>query len=205
MFRLPQGQAGFAGGDDDALGLRLVHGLGFSEVKVVFVRGSGLPGVALVALILSWLPLALGAAPGASHGISPAHDLAADAREMRARGSVMLVLFSQSDCRWCERTKNEVLMPLQSDPTVSKHLLVREIALDDDASLTNFAGRKTALRRFAVSESARFTPTLIVYGPDGERLAEPIVGFRIADFYAEYVNRAIEEGRTRLHSPSRRR
>jgi hypothetical protein len=43
-----------------------------------------------------------------------------------------------------------------------------------------------------------------VYGPDGARLAEPIVGFRVADFYAEYVNRAIEEGLTRLRAPSRR-
>ncbi len=31
-----------------------------------------------------------------------------------------------------------------------------------------------------------------------------VVGFLTADFYAEYVNRAVEEGLTRLRSPSRR-
>lgn len=202
MFGLPKGQAGFAGGDDDALWLRLVHDLGFSEVKVVGRRG--LPIVALVALILSWVPSTLGAAPGASPGIVPARDLAADAREMRARGSVMLVLFSQAGCRWCERARNEVLLPLQNDPTSRGRVVLREIALDQDASLTDFAGRKTTHRQFSRGENARFTPTLIVYGPDGARLAEPIVGFRTADFYAEYVNRAIEEGLGRLQPPSRR-
>jgi thioredoxin-related protein len=195
MFGLPQGQTGFAGGDDDALGLRLVHDLGFSEVKVV-VRG-----LRTLALILSWLPPALGAATG----IAPARDLAVDAREMRARGSVMLVLYSQADCRWCERAKHEVLIPLQNDPASRGRVVLREIALDADHPLADFAGRPTTHRSFAISERARFTPTLIVYGPDGARLAEPIVGFRIADFYAEYVNRAIEEGLTRIGSPSRGR
>ncbi len=154
-----------------------------------------------VGLILAWLPAALGAAPG---HIAPARDLAADAREMRARRVVMLVLFSQADCRWCERARREVLLPLQNDPASSRRLLLREIALDADIALTGFDGRGTTHRRFAAGEGARLTPTLMVFGPDGRRLAEPLVGFLTADFYAEYVNRAVEEGLTRLRSPSRR-
>lgn len=160
----------------------------------------GLP-IAALALILSWLPPALGAAPG----IAPARDLAADARDMRARGSVMLVLYSQADCRWCERARHEVLIPLQNDPASRGRVVLREIALDADHPLADFAGRPATHRSFAISERARFTPTLIVYGPDGARVAEPIVGFRTADFYAEYVNRAIEEGLARIGPPSRGR
>ncbi len=152
-----------------------------------------------VLLILAWLPTAPGAAAG---GIVPARDLAADARDMRARGTVMLVLYSQADCPWCERARREVLLPLQRDPAARRRVVLREIALDDDAPLTDFAGRNTSQRAFARSEGARFTPTLMVYGPDGLRLADPIVGFRLADFYAEYVNRAVEEGLARLKPPS---
>jgi len=154
-----------------------------------------------IALILSWLPPALAAA-GSS--LPPAQDLAADARDMRARGTVMLVLFSQAGCRWCERARNEVLLPLAGDPASTRRVVLREVALDNDAPLTDFAGRSATHRRFAAEEGVRLTPTLVVYGPDGKRLAEPIVGFRLADFYAEYVNRAIEEGLARLGSPSRR-
>ena len=154
-----------------------------------------------ITLILSWLPAVLGAAPPA---LAPAHDLAADARDMRARGIVMLVLYSQAGCTWCERARKEVLVPLQKDPTTPVRLMLREVALDEDILLVDFAGRRTTHRRFAAGEDVRFTPTLVVYGPAGERLAEPIVGFRIADFYAEYVDRAVAEGLARLGSPSRR-
>lgn len=174
-------------------------------VRRVVARRSlpNLPIAALLALILSWLPLALDAAPGVAPGIAPARDLAADAREMRARGSVMLVLFSQAGCRWCERAKHEVLLPLLNEHTAHGRVVLREIALDGDSPLTDFAGRATTHRHFAQGAGANFTPTLMVYGPDGARLAEPIVGFRIADFYAEYVNRAIDKGLARLRPPSR--
>jgi thioredoxin-related protein len=159
-----------------------------------------LRGLRRVGLILAWLPAALGAAPDS---IAPARDLAADAREMRARRVVMLVLFSQADCRWCERARREVLLPLQKDPASARRLLLREIALDADTALTGFDGLSTSQRRFAAAAGAGFTPTLMVFGPDGKRLAEPIVGFLTADFYAEYVNRAVDEGLARLRSPSR--
>jgi thioredoxin-related protein len=159
-----------------------------------------LRGWRLVLLILACLPAATGAAPGG--GIAPARDLAADGRAMRARGVVMLVLYSQADCPWCERARREVLLPLQNEPGSARRVVLREVALDADTPLVDFAGRPTTHRAFARGEAARFTPTLMVYGPDGTRLADPIVGFRLADFYAEYVNRAVEEGRARLGPPS---
>lgn len=97
-----------------------------------------------------------------------------------------------------------MLLPLQSAPESEKRVVLREIAIDEDAPLTDFAGRRTTHRRFAAGEGARLTPTLILYGPDGRRLAEPLVGYLTADFYAEYVNRTIEEGLARLQAPSRR-
>ncbi|MCC7059693.1 MAG: thioredoxin family protein [Burkholderiaceae bacterium] len=154
----------------------------------------------VIALILTWLA----SPPGTAAALAPAQDLAADAAAMRSRGIVMLVLFSRHGCPWCERARNEVLLPLQNDPAARGRVVLREVALDADAPLTDFAGRRTTQRRFAAVEGARLTPTLIVYGPDGRRLAEPLVGYLTADYYAEYVNRAIEEGLAHLRAPSRR-
>lgn len=151
-----------------------------------------------MALILAWLS----AAPAAAAGLDMARDLAADARLMRERGVVMLVLFSQDGCPWCERARKEVLLPLQAAPGAERRVVLREIALDDDTPLVDFAGRRSSHRRFAAAAQARITPTLVVYGPDGERLGEPIVGFRLADFYAEYVERAIDEGLAQLRAPA---
>jgi thioredoxin-related protein len=140
--------------------------------------------------ILAWLPLATAAAAA---GIQPAADLAEDARGMRAQNRVMLVLYSQADCAWCERARNEHLIPLQDDPAWRDRVLLRQIDLDSDAPLVDFSGKRATHRAFARGERARMTPTLVVYGPDGARLAEPIVGFRLADFYAAYIERALEE------------
>ena len=160
-----------------------------------------LRGLRWVALILTCLPAASGAA---EEGIAQARDLAADGRDMRSRGIVMLVLYSQADCPWCERARREVLLPLARDPAARRRVVLREIALDAGPPLSDYAGQPTRHRRFAAAEAARFAPTLVVYGPDGRKLADPIVGFRLADFYAEYVNRAIEAGLAQLKPPSRR-
>lgn len=123
-----------------------------------------------------------------------AQDLAADAQRLRERRIPLLVLYSQADCAWCERARREFLVPLANDPASADRVLLRQIDLDRDAPLDDFAGRTTTHRAFAKAQHARFTPTLMFYGPDGRQLSEPIVGFRLADFYGEYIERGIDEG-----------
>jgi len=80
------------------------------------------------------------------------------------------------------------------DPAYANRVLLRQIDLDSDAPLKDFAGHATTHRAYAKTQNARLTPTLMFYGPDGKQLAEPIVGFRLADFYGEYIERGIDEG-----------
>ena len=82
--------------------------------------------------------------------------------------------------------------------------LIRQVDMDRATPLVDFAGRATTMGAFAASEKARMSPTLMFYGPDGRQLAEPIVGFKLADFYGAYIDRAIEEARGRLVAGSER-
>ena len=143
--------------------------------------------------ILAWLPGAAGAA-----GLTAAMDLARDGRDLRPRKLAMLVLYSQADCKWCEQVRRDFLVPMQQDPAYRDKVVLRQIDLDSDAALTDFAGRKITHHEFAQAERAYVTPTVIVYGPDGARLAEPIVGLRIPDFYGAYLDRAIDDGLAKL-------
>jgi thioredoxin-related protein len=185
MLGLPQGKAGLARSDDDALGGWITH---------YYSRDEIVKALRLVVLILAWLQ---GAPALAGGGIALAADLAADADGMKRQGQVMLVLYSQANCRWCERARSEYLIPLQRNPAWGGRVVLRQIDLDSDAPLTDFAGRKTTHRAFARGERARVTPTLAIYGPAGTRRGEPIVGFRLADFYGEYIERALEEALAR--------
>lgn len=107
-----------------------------------------------------------------------------------------MVLYSRDDCSWCEKVRREHLGPLSRDPAVPT--VIRELHMDRSTPLTDFAGRRTTSADFAKQMQARFAPTVMFHGPDGAQLAESIVGFRLADFYGAYLERAIEEARTRL-------
>ena len=132
----------------------------------------------------------------AQHTLTEATDLAADARLAAAKGVPLVVLYSRDDCNWCAKVRREHLGPLSRDPATPA--VIRELHMDRATPVLDFAGRRTTSADFSKQMQAQFAPTVMFHGPDGAALAEPIVGFRLADFYAAYLDRAIEESRTRL-------
>lgn len=147
----------------------------------------------LVGLVACPPALAQAAAP---HALAAAIDLAADGRLAAARGVPLVVLYSREECSWCEKLRREHLAPLARDPAWPA--LVRELHMDRATPLIDFAGRRTTSADFSRQVKARFAPTVMFHGPTGETLAEAIVGFRLADFYGAYLERAIEQSRARL-------
>ncbi len=158
-------------------------------------------GISLAGRLASIALCLLACAPGLTqaapaHALAEAVDLAADARLAAAKGVPLVVLYSRDDCSWCEKVKREHLGPLSRHPAAPA--VVRELHMDRTTTVVDFAGRRTTSADFSKQMQARFAPTVMFHGPDGAALAEPIVGFRLADFYAAYLDRAIEESRTRL-------
>ncbi len=131
----------------------------------------------------------------AQHTLTEATDLAADARLAAAKGVPLVVLYSRDDCNWCAKVRREHLGPLSRNPATPA--VIRELHMDRTTTLVDFAGRRTTSADFSKQMQAQFAPTVMFHGPDGAALAEPIVGFRLADFYAAYLDRAIEDSRTR--------
>jgi thioredoxin-related protein len=134
----------------------------------------------------------------AQRPLTEATDLAADARLAAARGVPLVLLYSRDDCSWCEKVRREYLGPLSRDPATPA--VIRELHMDRATVLVDFAGRRTTSAEFSKRIQAQFAPTVMFHGPDGADLAEPIVGFRLADFYGAYLNSAIEESCARLQT-----
>ncbi len=151
--------------------------------------------IATMAACLSACPPALAQALPSS-ALTETRDLAADGRLAGAKGVPLVVLYSRDDCSWCEKLRREHLGPLSRDPEAPA--VVRELHIDRATPLTDFAGHRTTSADFSRQMQARFAPTVMFHGPDGAALAEPIVGFRLADFYAAYLESAIQDSRTRL-------
>jgi thioredoxin-related protein len=150
----------------------------------------------LMALIAAFTPLIAAAEAPAGSALTETRDLQADARQAAAKGMPLVILYSRDDCMWCEKLRREHLGPLNRDPNALA--MVRELHIDRNTALIDFNGRRTTSADFAVEMKARFAPTVMFHGPDGQLLAETIVGFRLADFYGGYLERAILDSRTKL-------
>jgi thioredoxin-related protein len=128
--------------------------------------------------------------------LAEASDLAAEARLAASRGVPLVLLYSREDCSWCEKVRRQHLGPLARDPKAPA--VVRELHMDRDTLLVDFAGRRTTSADFARQMQAKFAPTVMFHGPQGTQLAESIVGYRLADFYGAYLDNAIDESRKLL-------
>ncbi len=129
-----------------------------------------------------------------------ARDFAADARLASQRNIPLLVLFSEAGCPWCERTRKEFLLPMQRNPDYQAKVIMREIEIDSAAALVDFAGKKTSHAEFARRSHVSMMPTVIMLGPRGETLAEPLVGFRGADYYGYFLDQRIDTALAQLRA-----
>lgn len=163
----------------------------------------GRPGAFICASILAWL-LVLPALAGAA-GLTPAGSFAADGRIARERKIPILVFYSRDGCKWCDLARDRYLVPLSKDPAWAGRVLIREVELDGDfeTALTDFGGRTTTHTAFARTRRVRLTPTIDFLDDQGMRLAEPIVGVRLPDYYGTFIERGIEESLAKLRPESK--
>jgi thioredoxin-related protein len=147
--------------------------------------------------ILACLAALLVSAPACAQ-IAEAHDLAADARLAAERNIPLLVLFSEADCPWCERARQEFLLPMQRNPEYQAKVMMREVGIDKLAALVDFAGNRTTQAEFARRRHVSMMPTVVLLGPRGETLAEPLVGFHGADYYGYFLDQRIDAALARL-------
>lgn len=142
--------------------------------------------------ILAWALCATAAA----QGLAPARDLAADGRDARATGSVIVVLFSTPDCPYCRQVRDGYLRPLAAD--AAQRVLVREIEVEGAQPVVDFAGREATHAELARTRRARLVPYVVFLGPDGASLADPLIGINSPDFYGGLLERRLEAARAKL-------
>ncbi len=149
-------------------------------------------------MILAW-PVPATLAAGAQSQLPVARNLAHEAESNAREGRALLVLFSQHGCTWCERVRREFLLPMSRNAHYRSRVAFVQVDVDSDRALRDFGRRTTTHAAFARVIGVRLYPTVMLFGPDGERLAEPLVGFTGSDFYGAYLDRCIDEAVQKLH------
>ena len=148
------------------------------------------------ALILA-CGLTLAGLAGAADGLVQAKDFKADARTATQRKVPVLVIFTSPGCHYCERVKNEYLIPMHKDPAYRKRAIIREVTVNATTPLTGFDGKITTEGAFSAASKVFMVPTVMVFDARGKATGEAIVGLLIPDFYFGYLEAALDEGRRR--------
>lgn len=112
-----------------------------------------------------------------------------------ARGEPLVVMTTLKGCVYCELVRNNYLAPMRREGLL---VAVQLDVLDRQTNLQGFAGETTTPAGQARTWKARFTPTVMFFGPDGQELAERLVGVAVPDFYGEYLEARLLEARGKL-------
>ncbi len=157
------------------------------RVKRVFGIGLALCGM--------FLALQVQAVPGL---VSQVENFAALGDRARAGRLPILLLVSQSDCPYCELLKREILRPMLISGDYDGRVLIRELLIDSELPVRDFDGRAVVPDALAKRYRVRLTPTVLFLDDRGREVAERIVGINTVDFYAYYLDAAIDAAGARL-------
>lgn len=125
---------------------------------------------------------------------SPA-SLRAAAQAAAARGEPLVVMTTLTGCPYCDLVRNHYLLPMRREGKVQA---VQIDIRDRRSNLQGFQGENTTPAEQARLWKARFAPTVLFLGPDGQELAERLVGVAVPDFYGDYLEARLSEARNKL-------
>lgn len=132
--------------------------------------------------------------------IQQTSDLYADARQANRHRVPMLLIFSQHDCPFCERLKEEVINPMLVSGEYDNRIIIREIMIDDDQDIRDFDGNPVAPREVFTRYLLYVTPSVLLVDNMGNELAERQIGINTVDYYGYYLDQAIDQALRTLRS-----
>ena len=127
-----------------------------------------------------------------------AKDLAADAAASARDRVPIFLFFDRHDCPYCARALAQFVVPMSNEPRWRDRALYRQVEVDQPLPLVDFDGRATTHEKLATRYGVSLTPTVLVVDGAGAVIGKPIVGFLTVDFYAAYLESAVDAGLAKL-------
>jgi thioredoxin-related protein len=202
VLGLPQGERTLAGADAEGLhgcgnawlgnegAGRVRYNLNESATRFTPLLFPAMPRLS----VFLWLLVVALVPPGvhAGGGLPPACDLKADAAQARAERKVIVLFFHSASCPFCREVEDTYLPMLLRENAQTPRFILRTVEVRSGQALTGWDGRETTQRDFARAQGVRLVPHLRFVGPDGEALAEDLIGLNPPDFYGGYLDGAIQ-------------
>lgn len=158
-------------------------------------------GIAFFAAILTclWMPATLAVERGK---LPYANDLRQEARMAAEKGIPILILFSSPGCGYCDRVRDEVLIPTTYNASYDDKVIMLEVVNGYSGMLTDFDGRRISHASFAAKHRVGFSPTVKFFGPKGREVADPIIGLVTVDYYGGFMDLGIDKATAKIRASS---
>jgi thioredoxin-related protein len=127
-------------------------------------------------------------------------DLEAAAKLAREQRVPVLVAFTLKRCPYCTIARRDYWAPMHGSEKWGGKAIMVEVEIDGAPALRDFDGKATSARDFARRFGIRSVPTVVVFDGLGVPAASPLVGLAAADFYALYLEQAVEAGLIKMRS-----
>jgi len=121
-----------------------------------------------------------------------ASDLSQLATQSSQRKVPILLMFSATDCDYCERLEADVIRPMMLSGDFDRRAIFRKVVIDDTHPLEDFRGGNLDAGVFANQRHIKVTPTLVFVDSNGKELAPKVVGYQTDTFYNAYLDQAID-------------
>lgn len=114
------------------------------------------------------------------------------AQTAATKGEPLVLLISLPGCPYCEMVRRHYLLPARRD----SGLQAWQLNISDRSTpLVGFDGKATTAAAQIAAWKAGFTPTVLFFGPQGQELAERLVGLGSTDFYGAYLDERLASAR----------
>jgi thioredoxin-related protein len=98
-------------------------------------------------------------------------DFQAELHTVKQEGKKGIFLFFEmEDCPWCARMKATILNQSAVQDFYRQHFLVYSMDVKGDVPMTDFAGKATTEKAFALENRVRATPTMLFIDGEGKIL-----------------------------------
>ena len=127
-------------------------------------------------------------------------DLQADGRLAADKQLPILVMFSSTNCGYCEAIKSDQLRPMLISGDYTDQVIIRELHIDSMEDVINFDGRRIAADDLAVKHSVWVTPTIMFFDAKGNKLAPKILGYNTPSMFGGYLDEHIVLSQNMIHT-----
>jgi len=156
------------------------------------------PVSAIFLAILALSSLNACAEPKNKPHVQQIFDLAKLARQSHDKKLPILLLFSATDCPYCDLLENEILNPMLLSGDYQDRVIIAKVVIDNPGNMHDFNGKPTSIDHFKSRYSLFVTPTLLFLDARGTEINHRIVGVNTIEMFGGRVDTAIANALKRL-------